>query len=106
MNMPASPMRPWSTVPLPVAALLLAVAYFVGARAGLALTSPHAPVALLWPPNAVLLAALLLSPQRTWPVLIVAVWPAHMLAEVSVGVPVPMALFWFLSNVGEALLGA
>lgn len=106
MNEAAAPMRPWSTVPLPIAALLLAVTYFVGARAGFALTSPHAPVALLWPPNAVLLAALLLSPHRTWPVLIVAVLPAHMLAGMSVNVPLSMVLCWFVSNVAEALIGA
>lgn len=106
MNKAAAPMRPWSTVSLPIASLLLAVAYFVGARAGFALTSPHEPAALLWPPNALLLAALLLAPLRTWPVLIAAVLPAHMLAEMSAGVPLSMTILWFVSNVVEALIGA
>lgn len=92
--------------PLAVSALLLAVSYFLGVHAGFALTSEHAAVALLWPPNALLLAALLLSPKRTWPVLVAATLPAHVLAEMSVEVPLSMMLCWFVSNVAEALIGA
>ena len=113
MNTAASPMRPWSTVPgqrrrMPVvmSALLLAVSYFLGVHAGFALTSEHAPVAVLWPPNAVLLAALLLSPRQDWPVLIAAALPAHILAEISADVPFTMVMCWFVSNVTEALIGA
>lgn len=106
MNTAAAPMRPWSTFPTAASALLVAVSYFLGARAGFALTSENAPVALLWPPNAVLLAALLLSPQRAWPVLIAAALPAHVLAEMSAQVSLPMMLCWFVSNVTEALIGA
>jgi two-component system sensor kinase FixL len=89
-----------------IAALLLAVSYYLGVHAGFALTSEHAPVALLWPPNALLLAALLLSPKRAWPVLIAAALPAHVLAEMSAQVPLSMVLCWFVSNVAEALIGA
>lgn len=89
-----------------IAASLLFVSYFLGVRAGFALTSEHTPVALLWPPNALLLAALLLSPRRTWPVLIAAALPAHVLAEMSADVPLSMVLCWFVSNVTEALIGA
>lgn len=89
-----------------IAALLLAVSYYLGVHAGFALTLEHAPVALLWPPNALLLAALLLSPTRAWPVLIAATLPAHVLAEMSAQVPLSMVLCWFVSNVTEALIGA
>lgn len=110
MNTAAAPMRPWSheqrRMPIALSALLLAVSYFLGVHAGFALTLEHAPVAFLWPPNALLLAALLLSPRRAWPVLIAAALPAHVLAEMSVQVPLSMVLCWFVSNVAEALIGA
>ncbi|HEY0685656.1 MAG TPA: MASE1 domain-containing protein [Steroidobacter sp.] len=93
-------------MPIAIGALLLAVSYFLGVHAGFALTSDHAPVALLWPPNAVLLSALLLSPKRAWPILIAVTLPAHLLAEMSAQVPMSMVLLWFVSNVTEALIGA
>lgn len=89
-----------------IAALLLAVSYFLGVHAGFALTLEQVPVALLWPPNAVLLAALLLCPKRWWPALIAAALPAHVVAEMSAQVPLTMILCWFVSNVTEALIGA
>lgn len=91
---------------LAIWALLVAVSYFLGVHAGFALTLEHTPVALLWPPNALLLAALLLSPKQAWPVLIAAALPAHVLAEMSAQVPLAMVLCWFVSNVAEALIGA
>jgi integral membrane sensor domain MASE1 len=45
---------------------IVAVGYYVGVRIGLALTMPSHPVSTLWPPNAILLAALLLTPTRAW----------------------------------------
>ena len=47
-------------------ALLICVAYFVAAKIGLALTLHPHPVSTLWPPNALLLALLLLTPIRSW----------------------------------------
>jgi len=41
-------------------ALVLGIAYYVGAKVGFALTFDPHPVSTLWPPNAILLAALLL----------------------------------------------
>ena len=88
------------------ASIVLAVAYFGAVQVGLALTFAPNPVSVLWPPNAIVLAALLLTPPRTWPLLIAAVFPAHLLAETLLGVPLAMSLCWFVSNVAEALLGA
>jgi len=89
-----------------VAAVLVGVAYYLGARIGLALTFEPHPISPLWPPNAILLAALLLSPSRAWPWLLLATFPAHMAAELQSGVPVAMVLAWFVTNCGEALIGA
>jgi two-component system, LuxR family, sensor kinase FixL len=87
-------------------AAALAVAYYCGVRVGMALTFESQPVSTLWPPNAILLVALLLTPSRRWWFLCVAVLPAHLIAEISVGVPFAMAACWFVSNVAEAVLGA
>lgn len=88
------------------AAFVLAIGYLLGVAVGLALTFEPNPVSTLWPPNAIVLAALLLTPPRVWPVLIAAVLPAHLAAEIVLGVPLDMALCWFVSNIAEALLGA
>jgi two-component system, LuxR family, sensor kinase FixL len=88
------------------AALLLAIGYYAGVQVGIALTFAPNPVSTLWPTNAILLAGLLLTPPRTWWLMIAAVLPAHLIAELSLGVPFTMAACWFVSNVSEALLGA
>ena len=89
-----------------IAALLVAAAYYLGAKIGLALTfSPH-PISVLWPPNAILMAALLVAPVRWWWLPIAAAFPAHLAAELQGGVPLGMVLCWYVSNASEALIGA
>jgi len=87
-------------------ALMVAVGYYLAARVGLAFTLQPHPISTLWPPNALLMAALLLSPARSWWVLLAAALPAHLLAELQSGVPLSMVLGWFASNSSEALIGA
>lgn len=95
-----------SAFDLAVPALLVAVGYYVGAKLGFALTfRPHS-VSTLWPPNAILLAALLLTPARAWWRVLLAALPAHLAVELQAGVPWPMVLCWFVSNSFEALCGA
>jgi len=86
--------------------LIVAVAYYVGARLGLALTMHTQPVSTLWPPNAILLAALLLTPPRIWPFVLLGALPAHLFVELTSGIPPLMVLSWFVSNSSEALIGA
>jgi PAS domain S-box-containing protein len=88
------------------AALLVFVAYYIGARLGFALTLPDSPVSTLWAPNALLLAAFLLTPARSWWFLLLAAVPAHLAVELTAGVPPAMVLSWFVSNASEALIGA
>jgi signal transduction histidine kinase len=87
-------------------AALVAVAYYAGTRLGFVLTPPGYAISVFWPPNAILLAALLLAPERLWWALLLAVLPAHLLAHLPNGIPVSTALGWFLSNTAEALIGA
>jgi integral membrane sensor domain MASE1 len=55
-----------------VPALLVALGYYLAARLGLALTLQPHPISTLWPPNALLMAALLLVPARSRWVLLAA----------------------------------
>ena len=64
-----------------VIALSVAIAYYIGAKIGFALTLHPHPVSVLWPPNSILLAALLLTPARIWWVILLAAFPAHLAAQ-------------------------
>src|SRR4029077_17991225 len=79
-------------------ALLVALAYYLGAKIGFALTLRPHPISVLWPPNAILLAALLLTPVRVWWVILLAAFPAHLAAQMQSNVPPTMILCWFISN--------
>jgi signal transduction histidine kinase/integral membrane sensor domain MASE1 len=88
------------------AALAMGVTYYAGAHVGLAFTYDPLPLALLWPPNALLMAGLAIAPLRLWWTLLAGAFAAHLVAELQGGVAVEMVLCWFLSNVAEAVLGA
>jgi len=87
-------------------ALFVFASYFLGAKIGFALTFRPHPVSVLWPPNSILLAALLLTPIRIWWVVLLAAFPAHLAVQLESGVPPTMILCWFISNSCEALIGA
>ena len=87
-------------------ALLVGIGYYVGTRIGFAWTPIGQPNSTFWPANAILLAAFLLTPWRTWWILLLAVLPAHMIAQLQAGVPVWTAFGWFITNSSEALIGA
>src|SRR5947207_16009904 len=86
-----------------LAAALIGISYYVGAKIGFALTFQPHPVSTLWPPNSILLAALVLAPFRRWWLFLLAVLPAHFLIELQSGVPFPMILCWFVSNSSEEI---
>lgn len=89
-----------------LAALLVGVAYYIGAQIGFALTFQPHPVSTLWPPNSILFATLLLSPRRSWWFFLLAAFPAHLLVQINADIPTAMILCWFVSNCSEALIGA
>jgi PAS domain S-box-containing protein len=86
-------------------ALLLAVAYYGGAKTGAALTAGSVPASMFWPPSAVLLAGLLMTPMQGWWLILAAALPAHLMALQS-GIPFETGLGWFASNCSAAMLGA
>jgi PAS domain S-box-containing protein len=89
-----------------VTGLCVFVGYYLGARIGFALTFQAHPVSVLWPPNSILVAALLLTPPRIWWFVLLAAFPAHCAAQLQSHVPPLMILCWFISNSCEALIGA
>jgi len=101
---PNSGSRPVLSVPL--VALLTALAYYLGSQIGFLLTPKSSPMALFWPPNAILLAILLLVSRRSWPLLLLAVLPAHLIIQLKTGIPLLASLGWFAGNTSEAVLGA
>jgi two-component system sensor kinase FixL len=80
--------------------------YYLGCKIGFALTFKPHPVSVLWPPNSVLVAALLLTPPRRWRLVLLAALPAHLAAQLQSHVPPLMIFCWFISNSCEALIGA
>ena len=86
--------------------LLVAAGYFIGTRIGFVLKLHDTPISTFWPPNAILLAAFLLAPVRMWWIILLAVFPAHLLAQLPAGRPLLTVCGWFISNSAEGLLGA
>lgn len=70
------------------------------------MTLTPVPVSTLWPPNAILMAGLTLTPIRSWALVLGAVFVAHVAIQFYSGVPAGMVLSWYVSNCTEALIGA
>ena len=87
-------------------ALLVAVGYYLTAKIGFAFALQPGSVSTLWMPNSILLAGMLLVPRRSWWLILVAAFPAHLASEMQSGVPHAMILSWFVSNSFQALFGA
>jgi len=89
-----------------VTALVVCAGYYVGANLGFILRFPPATPSVMWPPNAMLTAALLITPPRQWWIYLLAALPAHLAVELGAGWPVPLVLGLFLTNCSEALIAA
>ena len=88
----------------PVAAV--AGGYYFGALLGFALRFPETGISFFWPPTAVLTAALLLNPPRTWGWLLAGAFGAHAAAHVQNGVPLTAWPIQFAANAAQSLLSA
>lgn len=80
--------------------------YYLASLVGLSLRLPSSTPSVLWPPNAVLTSALILTRPREWPAIILAALPAHVATQLPTGWPVPMILAYFVTNCTEALIAA
>src|SRR3989442_8275978 len=72
-------------------AILVGVAYYVGAEAGLVFRFPPATPSVIWPPNSILTATLLMAAPGRWWIYLLAALPAHMAAELPAGWPTSQA---------------
>jgi C4-dicarboxylate-specific signal transduction histidine kinase len=89
-----------------LAAVVIAAGYWAGTQVGLLLTPTGLAVSVMWPPNAMLLAALVITPRSRWPLYLLAVAPVHFATQLSHGIPVTTSIGWYFTNTGEALVGA
>lgn len=84
---------------------LVFVLYFIGARIGVAFTSMPEGTAVLWPPNAVLLASYLLLGRAGYPGVSVAALLAELAADIPTFTVIEALSFGFI-NIFEATLAA
>ena len=85
--------------------LITALAYVLAAKAGAWLAFPSAPVSAFWAPNAILLAALLLTRRERWWLYLLAVLPFHVLVQLP-QLPIAQVAIQYVANATEAALGA
>lgn len=86
--------------------LVVAVAYYLGVLLGYAFIHPSSYISILWPPNTVLVLALLLWPPRHWPWLLLFAFPVHLLAEAQHGVSLAMAGLYYVFDCVLVLITA
>jgi integral membrane sensor domain MASE1/PAS domain-containing protein len=86
-------------------ALLVAARYYAGANLACIPRLPPTVPSVVWPPNSILTATLLLTPRRRWWIYLLAAFPAHLAAELPAWSP-PLVFALFVTNCSEALLGA
>jgi signal transduction histidine kinase len=86
--------------------LLIATAYYVGSRVGFVLKFPPLTPSVVWPPNAILTATLLVSEPRHWPLYLLAALPAHLAVQLAYGLPTAFVWIIFATNCSEALIAA
>lgn len=87
--------------------LITSIAYFLGAQAAFLIgTLSDAIFAPFWPPNMILFYALLRTDYADWWKLLLAVLPAHVIAELQVGMDWPQLTVAFLTNCAVALINA
>jgi formate hydrogenlyase transcriptional activator len=86
--------------------LLVCVGYYAGAWIAKALRFPDSNLSLIWPPTAILLAALLLAPRRKWWIYLLAVIPVHVFVQMQDNVPGWGIVSQLIGNFSQALLAA
>lgn len=92
--------------PTAIQCVAVALAYVLCIWISGFLTPASTPIAPLWPPNSFLLAVLLLTPPRRWPLLLGGVLPVHLAIQMAHGIPLATSAGWYVSNSAEAVIGA
>jgi len=92
--------------PYMVRLILAGVFYYLGARLGLYLSFSPSNIGALWPPNAILLTALLTQPRRQWWGYFLVVLPAELAADIPVGITPVQSLFFLFGDFVEVSAAA
>src|SRR5687768_6787067 len=93
-------------IQLLLTALLIGVAYYIGALLSFTLRVPSTRSSILWIPNAILLAAFVVTPVKRWWLWTLAVLPVHVLAKSRDAAPFLVLCCPFVDTVAEAALAA
>jgi PAS domain S-box-containing protein len=83
-----------------------AVAYYLGCLMGFALRFPSSGISFFWPPNAILITALLLAVPAKWPLLLASTFVAHAIAHSQDGMAITPLLITYFGNASQAFLAA
>jgi signal transduction histidine kinase/integral membrane sensor domain MASE1/CheY-like chemotaxis protein len=89
--------------------LVMAIAFYCGARVGLLLTLPHTDIGLLWPPAGIAIALMTRWGYRTWPGIIVGACAANLpllLPYHSAATAIAIAGSQAIADVAATMLGA
>src|ERR1019366_5036972 len=84
----------------------LALAYFLAHEMALLVPVAQKGVAAIWPAGGIGLAALLLSSRRRWPVILLILFLAGILADLWSGRPILAGIGFMTANVIESMAGA
>ena len=87
-------------------AVLVGVAFYFGAKLGLVLSTPPDHIATFWPPNTIILAALLLTDRRSWWIYFLAMAPAYFIPALQAGYTMQRSLIFFTANCAEIFVAA
>ena len=98
----------WTRRPLASLGIALGVCagYYLGSVLGLLLRIPPATPSVIWPPNAIMTAVLLLVPPRRWWLVLLPVLPVHVAVQLPTGWPPSLVLALFFTNCIEAVVAA
>lgn len=89
-----------------IKAVIVAVAYYIGAELAFWIGTLSYFFAPLWPPNMILFAALLQAPFRVWWLYVALAFPAHIVAEMGMGMQALPLVGAFACNMALALIAA
>jgi len=94
---------PWNLRSV-VGLIILGVGYLLLARASLFFIYPSEGIASIWPVSGLALAALLGSPRRRWPGVVLTLFIANLCANLLGSNPLPVSLGFTIVNCAECVL--
>lgn len=91
---------------MPVSTFFVAIIYYYCAKCGLILSFKPDYIAAFWPPNAILLFALLVTKPQVWLWYLLGIVPAELAADLPSGIPLDVAVGFVGADWIEVLTAA